>query len=145
VQLWGRHYFGLGMRFVHDMDGDTDFVFADGAVGTIFRGDERLTPARWCAARGVIDGRPITIAMLDHPANPRHPATWFTMSEPFAYLSATMNLHERPYTLKRGEFLSLRYGIALFDGHPQAGRIEATCRRWLANIAGDLQSARSAN
>ena len=67
------------------------------------------------------------------------------MSAPFAYLSATMSLHERPHTLKRGESVSLRYGIALFDGHPKVERIEATCRRWLANVTSDLQSAHSAN
>ena len=140
VQLWGRHYFGLGMRFVHDMDQTTAFVFADNAVGTVFRGDERLTPARWCAARGTIDGRPVTVAMLDHPANPRHPATWFTMSAPFAYLSATMNLHEQPHTLERGEALDLCYGIALFDGHVANDRIESVFRDWVRRIARDVDS-----
>ena len=139
AQLWGHHYFGLGMRFVHDMDQATTFVFADDAVGAVFRGDERLTPARWCAARGVIDGHPVTVAMLDHPDNPRHPATWFTMSAPFAYLSATMNLHERPYTLERGKSLSLRYGIALFDGHVAIEQIESISQHWVNGVASDVQ------
>lgn len=139
VQLWGRHYFGLGMRFVHDMDQATEFVFADDATGEVVRGDERLTPARWCAVRGIIEGKPVTIAVFDDPANPRHPATWFTMSAPFAYLSATMSLHESPYTLKRGESLSLRYGIALFDGHAPIEQIESISQQWVNGVASDAQ------
>ena len=95
VMLSGSHYFGLGMRFVRSMDGG-EFFNADGKEGTIFRGEERLVRSNWCAYTAAIDGKPVTVAMFGHPDNPRHPTTWFTMAKPFAYLSATMNLHEEP-------------------------------------------------
>ena len=33
-------------------------------------------PAEWCDLSGRIDGKPYGVAVLDHPKNPRHPATW---------------------------------------------------------------------
>ena len=86
MTLSGSHYFGLGMRFVRSMDGG-EFFNADGKEGTIFRGEERLVRSNWCAYTAAIDGKPVTVAMLGHPDNPRHPTTWFTMAKPFAYLS----------------------------------------------------------
>ncbi|HUU93592.1 MAG TPA: DUF6807 family protein, partial [Phycisphaerae bacterium] len=69
------------------------------------------------------------------PENPRHPATWFTMTAPFAYLSATLNLHREPMTLQAGQTLGLTYGVALWDGKTSADEIEKTYRRWLALTA----------
>ena len=73
----------------------------------------------------------ITCALFDHPANPRHPNKMFTMNQPFAYLSATLNLWKEPYPLKPGEPLKLCYGIALFDGAPTAADIEKIYQQWL--------------
>ncbi|MCI0499938.1 MAG: PmoA family protein [Planctomycetales bacterium] len=129
VTLTGSHYHGLGMRFLKPMDDNGQFINFKDRPGTIFRGDERLTDAPWCAYLSSIDGRPVTIAMFDHPNNPR-PATWFTMQNPFAYLSATMRLHETPMELKSGQTLTLCYGIALWDGHRSKNEIETFCRKW---------------
>jgi hypothetical protein len=128
--LSGNHYFGLGMRFVRAMDEEGTFLPAGNAVGEVFRGDERLTPARWCAYTAAVNGRAVTVAMFDHTANKRQPATWFTMKEPFAYLSATMQLHKEPLTLQAEKPIELRYGIALWDGPVDARRIDDTYRLW---------------
>ncbi|MBN1508884.1 MAG: PmoA family protein [Sedimentisphaerales bacterium] len=122
VTLSGSHYFGLGMRFVRAMDGG-EFFNADGREGTVFRGEERLVQSSWCAYTAAIDGKPVTVAMLGHPDNPRHPTMWFTMAKPFAYLSATLNLHERPLTLSAGERLVLRYAIVAWDGKVSKDRV----------------------
>jgi len=126
-----RHYFGLGLRPVRAMDKGT-FVNPTGKGGETVRGTEKLVRADWCAYHAAIDGKPVTVAMFDHPDNPRHPATWFTMTAPFAYLSATLNLHRRPMTLRAGQTLSLTYGVALWDGKTSAEEIEKTYRRWVA-------------
>ncbi|MEN6428087.1 MAG: DUF6807 family protein [Phycisphaerales bacterium] len=122
VTLSGSHYFGLGMRFVRSMDGG-EFFNADGKEGTIFRGEERLVQSDWCAYTGAINGKPVTVAMLGHPSNPRHPAMWFTMAKPFAYLSATLNLHEKPLVVTSGEPLVLRYAVVAWDGRVGTDRI----------------------
>jgi len=120
--LSGSHYFGLGMRFVRSMDGG-EFFNADGKEGTIFRGEERLVQSDWCAYTGTIAGQPVTVAMLGHPRNPRHPTTWFTMARPFAYLSGTLNLHKEPLSLDTGERLTLRYAVVAWDGKADKDQI----------------------
>jgi hypothetical protein len=134
VKLTGNHYFGLGLRFVRAMDKLGKFDNSEHAEGEVFRGDERLTRARWCAYASRVDDKPVTVAMFDHPDNVRHPATWFTMANPFAYLSATLNLHREPLTLKTAEPLELRYGVALWDGHVEAEKIEKLYQLWVSRF-----------
>jgi len=123
MTLSGSHYFGLGMRFVRSMDGG-EFFSADGKDGTVFRGEERLVRSNWCACTAAIDGKPVTVAMLGHPENPRDPTTWFTMAKPFAYLSATLNLHEEPLSVAVETPLVLRYAVVAWDGKVGRDRID---------------------
>ncbi len=131
IQLWGRHHFGLGMRFVESMDEGSEFVTAGNAEGVAVRGAEKLTRANWCALYGKAGDKPVTVAMFDAPANPRHPATWFTMNVPFAYLAATLNLHEQPLRVARSEPLTARYGIAIWDGKIGKSEIELAYQKWV--------------
>ncbi|MCC6124617.1 MAG: PmoA family protein [Pirellulales bacterium] len=130
VALGGHHYYGLGMRFVTSMDEEGEFLYSDKKESESVRGSEKLTPARWCAYRSAAEGKPVTVAMFDAPANPRHPNKFFTM-RPFAYLSATLNLWKEPMTLKAGKPLELTYGVAAWDGHVEATEIEKTYRQWV--------------
>lgn len=131
AELTGAHYHGLGMRFLVSMDKGGRFRNAAGEVGEAVRGDESLARARWCAYSANADGKPVTVAMFDHPDNPRHPAWWFTMLTPFSYMSATLNLHRDPLKMTGGEPVHLRYGVALWDGGVEDGQVEGLYRRWL--------------
>ncbi len=131
--LSGSHYFGLGMRFVQSMDEGAGFRNSSGEAGEVVRGDERLTRAEWCAITGQADEKAVTIAMFCHPDNLRHPTHWFTMAKPFAYLSATMNLHREPLKINADEPLVLRYGVAVWDGQVENDRIGRLYRRWIEN------------
>ena len=130
--LTGHHYYGLGMRFAASMDQSGTFINAAGAEGEVFRGDERLTQANWCAYTAEVDGQPVTVAMFDHPKNIR-PVTWFTMKSPFAYLSATLRYHDQPLKLERGNTPDLYYGVAVWDGRVDSDRIEQVYQHWLQN------------
>ena len=131
VTLTGHHYFGLGMRFITSMDKVGTFLNASGRPGEVVRGTERLVPATWCAYTAPAGGKPVTVALFDHPDNLRYPARMFTMSQPFAYLSATLNLWKEPFVLKTGQPLELRYGIAVWDGQADVQQIEQTYHHWL--------------
>lgn len=124
VSLSGSHYFGLGMRFIRAMDNKGAFRNADNKPGTIFRGQERLVRSNWCAYTSQVDGKDITTAMFGHPDNPRGPTTWFTMAEPFAYLSATLGLHEAPLEVLADSPLRLRYMVVLWDRAAQPAEID---------------------
>lgn len=135
VTLGGNHYYGLGMRLVESMDRAVTFTYSgDSAPGEIVRGSEKLTRGRWVAATGPVEGQTVTVALFDHPANVRHPAWHFTMIEPFAYQSATMNLWKQPLTLKRGESLKLAYGVALLDGPADIQKLDALYDQWTMQL-----------
>lgn len=127
--LGGSHYFGLGLRFIPAFDGGK-FFNSEGNLGEIVRGEERLGAARWCAATATVEGRPVTVAMFDHPDNPRHPARFFTMAKPFAYLSATLNVWKMPLEVTPEKPLELRYGVLLADGELTAEMIDAIYQPW---------------
>ena len=113
VELWGREYFGLGIRFLAAMDGGNDFRNAAGGRGV--EGTNNA-PAEWCAYTTDLDGRPVTVVLYDLPGNPRAPAKWFTMTQGFTYISATLGLKEAPLTVTAEQPpLTLQYGVAVFD------------------------------
>jgi hypothetical protein len=135
VTLGGSHYFGLGVRFVESMDKGGRFFNSGKKEGEIVRGDERLTPAKWCAftaAAGPQGDKKVTVAVFDHPQNPRHPARMFTMSQPFAYLSATLNLWKEPLKVTAGKPLDLKYAVAVWDGEIDDARIGRVYEKWIA-------------
>jgi hypothetical protein len=131
IRLWGRHYFGLGMRFVTSMDQGGRFFNPTGTPGTSVRGTERLVRANWCAFTARVGDQPVTVAMFDAPKNPRHPATWFTMTGPFAYLSATLELEKEPLEVAAAKPLEVRYGVALWDGEVPAKVVARVYQAWL--------------
>ena len=57
---------------------------------------------------------------------------WFTMTKPFAYLSATLNLHKEPITLSAGSPLVLRYAVVLWDGRIGPQEINRLYEQWIA-------------
>jgi len=131
ITLTGSDYFGLGMRFLESMDTGGEFLNAAGQAGDVVRGAERLARADWCAYTAQADGRPVTIAMFGHPENQRHPTHWFTMTTPFAYLAATLNLHKEPLEVASDKPLLLRYAVAVWDGRIEKSKIDRIYRRWI--------------
>jgi hypothetical protein len=53
------------------------------------------------------------------------------MTKPFAYLSATMNLHREPLAIASDEPLELHYAVALWDGQVENSQIDRLYRRWV--------------
>ncbi|MBN2593331.1 MAG: PmoA family protein [Sedimentisphaerales bacterium] len=131
MTLSGSHYFGLGMRFLESMDTGGKFLIASDQAGDIVRGTERITRADWCAYTAEANGKPVTIAMFGHPENLRHPTHWFTMTEPFVYLAATLNLHKEPLAVNSETPLVLRYAVAVWDGRVDKSKIEQVYQRWV--------------
>jgi len=130
VKIGGSNYFGLGMRFVKSMDNNGTFINATDKEGETLSGKQRLVLAKWCAYQSAVDGKPVTVAMFDHPKNFR-PVTWFTMLKPFSYLSATLKYHENPFVLKSKDELSLKYGVAVWDGKQSKEVIEKAYQKWV--------------
>lgn len=136
AQLWGRHYFGLGLRFA--AAASVRFLHSDGAEGPVVRGDERLTAGRWCAAVCDCGDEVVTLVLLAPPDATSVPTRFFTMAQPFAYLAATLDLEQQPRRLAPGQTLDLTWALAIHRGVPTVAAIEQTWRRWTAAYAGLL-------
>jgi hypothetical protein len=128
VRLSGAHYFGLGMRFLPEWANQGEFIWSDPATPPAV-GGEKVTPGDWCAVRCSIEGRPVTVLMLAHAANPR-PGEWFTMSKPFCYLSATLNLKNEPFSMAQGQSWTLRYSLAVLSTPADHTRLSKLAEGW---------------
>lgn len=115
-------YYGLCLQMPDDMHHGL-VVNANGSVG---REEVEGEPARWCAYS--TDVRPTrTVAFFDHPANPRHPSTYFTL--PTGFLSASLVATE-DYPMQTGDTLVLTYGVLVTD-EPDARSVERHYQTWL--------------
>lgn len=131
VRLSGAHYYGLGMRFAPAWANHGEFIWADAATPPAV-GGEKISSGDWCAVRSTIEGRPVTVLMMAHAANPR-PGEWFTMSKPFCYLSATLNLKNEPFMLAKGESWTLRYSLAILSTPADHTRLASIAAAWKAS------------
>jgi len=118
-------YGGLAIRMAAEYCGDVDGVTK---AWTFVRSEEpdgdKSRTARWMAYHGVAqNGRPAAVAIFSHPSNPRYPARWQTRGH-YPYLNPSFTCDE-DYTLRRGESLTLRYGILVCQGAYDAKKIEA--------------------
>ncbi len=129
VELWGQHYFGLGLRMIPSMDQGAKVLRSTEDDAREVRGTERLWTGPWCGLTAMADGHPVTVAMFDHPENV--PATWFTMTGPFAYLSATLGWDDEKKTLTADAPLRLRYAVVLWDGEKSPAEIADAYSRWI--------------
>lgn len=132
VRLSGHHYYGLGMRLLPAWSNQSEFIWQDASTSRPVRGDEKITPGEWCAARLTTDEHPVSVWMIAHPSNPR-PPRWFTMGKPFCYLSATLNLDKEPATLAKGEAWTLRYSIALLSSPVNHAKLTDLASAWKAS------------
>jgi hypothetical protein len=134
VRLTGNHYFGLGMRFLPEWTDKVEFLWPDVTDQRVVRGDEKITPGPWVAARCLVNGRSVTVLMVDHPANSRTTG-WFTMGRPFCYLSAALGLDTAPASLGRNERWTLRYGIAVLAIHADPATLAGLAAQWRKSSA----------
>jgi Family of unknown function (DUF6807) len=131
LRLNGERYFGLGMRFVEAMDKGGVFSFASDRSADPVNENENLIHASWCSYRAKVSGNEVTIAVFSNPTNVRQPTLWFTMMEPFAYLAATLGLHDHPLELPAGKTLELLYGVAVCDGALGHEETQRLYQAWL--------------
>jgi hypothetical protein len=108
-------YAGLSIRFARELTNGR--VAATAAIGALQ--NKRYGFAATAADfNGEIGGKEAGVAILDHPANPRAPTRWYTITDasvPFWYLNAAW-LQPGPYKLPAGQKMTLRYRVAV---HPQ--------------------------
>ena len=74
--------------------------------------------ARWLDVTGTLQGKPAGLLIIDHPANPRHPASWYLFQNPklpFWFANPAL-LQPKALSMKQGESFRHSYRIVLHDG-----------------------------
>jgi len=84
---------------------------------------------KWTLLGGTVDGEPVTLAILDHPANPGYPTHWHARG--YGLFAANplgdKELKEPKsfdYTLQPGQSVTFRYRILVLSAAPSRDRIE---------------------
>jgi type 1 glutamine amidotransferase len=120
-QVWGG-YSGLSIRLAGNLDA-RQAVTSDGPV--INMPDDRYRGLHAAVDySGLLDGRPVGVAISDHSKNPRHPTPWYIIrSAEMSFFSPAVICYA-PLTLSRGESLTLRYRVLVHSGRWDAARLK---------------------
>jgi hypothetical protein len=91
------------------------------------------TRAKWTLLGGVVEGEPVTIAILDHPSNVGYPTHWHARGYG---LYAANPLGDKQfnepnafnYTLETGKSVTFKYRVLILSAPPSKERIERESR-----------------
>lgn len=122
---------------LEDLDG------SKGAAGTVVNSEgERDAaawgrPARWVDYSGAIEGKPVGIAVFDHPDNLRHPTRWHARGYGL-FAANPFGLHDfageprgsGSHTIADGGTLRLRYRFVFHEDDAEAAGLERRWRDW---------------
>jgi hypothetical protein len=101
-------------------------------------------PAEWCDLSGQINGKLYGVAILDHPKNPRHPATWHARE----YGLMSSNIFGLSYfdpkkypkgsgdfTVKAGQTATFRHRILFHPGDAKAAKLDERFKEYSGELA----------
>lgn len=85
--------------------------------------------AHWCDYSGLVEGKPVGIALCDHPHSFRYPTHWHVRNyglmtaNPFGYSYYTDGVKNGSHTLEKWETLEFHYRLILHTGEAQTAQI----------------------
>ncbi len=125
-------YSGLTLRLPRSMTGGEVFN-SEGSTGDAVMGQR----ARWVCYTGGLDGscKVCSVAIFDHPGNPRHPVHFFVRSVPYGVLNPALCWDE-VYVLEANQGLHLTYGVWVHVGKAEAAQVQGVYDRWLQCVKG---------
>ncbi|MGH7142840.1 MAG: PmoA family protein [Planctomycetota bacterium] len=102
----------------------------ENSYGAVGEAETWGKPAQWCDYSGVLDGKAVGIALMDHPFNLRHPTCWHVRdyglmtANPFGYSYYKSGLlQDGSYTILHGNTLVFRYRILLHKHDARKARV----------------------
>jgi hypothetical protein len=103
------------------------YLTSEGKVGEEVWG----TRGRWCALQGRVDGKDVTLAILDHPRNPGHPTHWHARgyglfaANPLGQKVFSNGAQELNLTLEPGASATFLYRIVILSESAKKEAIDA--------------------
>lgn len=98
------------------------------------------TRGRWCMLAGVVTNEPITIAILDHPANVGFPTYWHARgyglfaANPLGQASFNHDKEKLNFTLKPKESVTFRYRLLILNIPATPEDIESQYREFVNEV-----------
>jgi hypothetical protein len=95
------------------------------------------TRGKWTTLGGTVDGRPVTIAILDHPGNPGYPTYWHARgyglfaANPLGQAVFSEGKEKLGFLLKRGQNQLFRYRVLIADKAIAPAEMETHYQTWI--------------
>jgi hypothetical protein len=124
---WGG-YGGLSFRASRELH-DVSFILPDGESAPGLAGQSH----DWVMMHAAVDGKGaprVSLAIVDHPANPRSPSPWYCKTgNGFTYMNAAFLFHES-LVVKKDQTLSFRYQVLYRDGTWTTNEIQSLAKEF---------------
>jgi hypothetical protein len=94
------------------------------------------TRGRWATLGGVLEGEPVTLAILDHPSNVGFPTYWHARgyglfaANPLGQAALSNNKERLDFKLAQGQSTTFRHRILILNGAQQPARMEQLYKEW---------------
>jgi hypothetical protein len=98
------------------------------------------TRAPWMMLTGTVDGEPVTLAILDHAANPAHPTYWHARgyglfaANPFGQADFTQGKQRMDLALEPGQGFEFRHRILILSGTATPERMASEYKEFLKSV-----------
>jgi len=133
VTLHGSDYNGLGLRLPATWDHVARHENSENAPYPA-GGKPGAVPARWGAVSHRKDRRTIQVALFASPHSHAGTNSFFAMTEPFTYLSATQGLDKAPLEYRAGDRFSLEHLVLVYSTARTAAQLETLYRSWVSEL-----------
>jgi Family of unknown function (DUF6807) len=121
-----------------DTSGATgQYIGSDGQTGAAVWG----TRGPWLGLTGLVDGKPITLAIFDHPSNHGHPTYWHARgyglfaANPFGRKGYDPEQDAVTFTLEPGESMTFTHRILVLDGKLTREQLQQEHERYVKDAA----------
>ena len=128
VKIHGPNYDGLGLRLPESFNHVAKFQ--NGASLPYPEKNQNVIVAPWTSVSGRMNGQDVMLVMFGKLGNARGDTAFFTMLDPFAYLSATQALDKQPLEYSAGDKFTLSYLLTVYTENKSPEFIQRRCERW---------------
>ena len=94
------------------------------------------TRGKWTTLEGIVEGEPVTVAILDHPSNPGYPTYWHARgyglfaANPLGQAALSNNKETLNFSLANGQSTTFRHRILLLNGIATPARVNQLYEEW---------------
>jgi hypothetical protein len=108
------------------------YTSSEGKIGDAVWG----TRGRWTTLTGTVEGKPVTLAILDNPSNPGFPTYWHARgyglfaANPLGQNEMSGGKESLNFALDAGKSVTFKYRILILDGTAKPDQVEAQYKRF---------------